>query len=292
MWTIELDLISKWQPAPSTLQSAATWLSCGLHIEEASITLKMDCKMSGLNSTELHRLVLAHRAEHLFEASTFLRNAVTDVEEVHGNMESEGEDEGDLIEDCYILSLSSSTLPLPSTLGWASCDQYGIVELVDQELLLWTGQANDALHAIRLALVDKVILFWCDVRQVESQVTNTQAWRRIKSVDAVLRRYVTIYRKCRSTMVSLGAEAEVLQQYQALSDADLWVTTSVLNLNGSGHRNENLAWFWSMDIPWDTDVGDRMSECKQSDIRCCYIPLICSAVYCINWLQAKAVHDR
>ena len=126
-----------------------------------------------------------------------------------------------MIEDCPILSLSSSTLPLPSTLGRASCDQYGIVELVDQELLLRTSQANDALHAIYLALADKAILFQCDVHQAESQVTNTQAWRRIKSVNAVLRRYVAIYRKCRGAMVSLGAEAEVLQQYQALSDADL-----------------------------------------------------------------------
>ena len=50
-------------------------------------------------------------------------------------------------------------------------------------------------------------------------------------------------------MVSLGVEAEVLQRYQALSDVDLRVTTSVLNPNGSGHQNENLAWFWSMDIP-------------------------------------------
>ena len=80
--------------------------------------------MSGLNSTELHYLALACRAERLSvdiqkflsEASTFLRNAVTDVEEVHGDMESEGEDEGDLIEDCHILSLSSLILPLPSTL--------------------------------------------------------------------------------------------------------------------------------------------------------------------------------
>ena len=264
MQTIELDLISKWQPAPSTLQSVATWLSHGLCIEEASITLKMDHKMSGPNSTELHCLALTRRVEclsvdiqkFLSEASTFLGNAVTDVEEVHGDMESEGEDEGDLIEDCCILPLSSSTLPLPSTLGRASCDQYGIVKLADQELLLQTSQTNDALHAIHLALVDKAILFRRDVRQAESQVTNTWAWGRIKSVDAVLRRYAAIYRKCHGAMVSLGAEAEVLQWYQALSDVDLRVTTSVLNPNGSGHQNENLAWFWLMDIPWDTDVGD------------------------------------
>ena len=95
------------------------------------------------------------------------------MEEVHGDMESEGEDGGDLIEDCRILSLSSLTLPLPSTLGQASCDQYGIVELAHQELLLQTGQANHALHAIHLALMDKAILFQHDVHQVESQVTNT-----------------------------------------------------------------------------------------------------------------------
>ena len=35
-----------------------------------------------------------------------------------------------------------------------------------------------------------------------------------------------------------------------------------------------------------------MSECKQSDIQCRYILLICSAVYHIKWLQAKAVCDH
>ena len=44
-------------------------------------------------------------------------------------------------------------------------------------------------------------------------------------------------------------------------DTDLKVTISVLNPNGSGHWNENLVWFWSMDIPRDTQADDWMYEC-------------------------------
>ena len=35
--------------------------------------------------------------------------------------------------------------------------------LMEQELRLWTGQANDTLHEIRLALADKAVLFRTDV---------------------------------------------------------------------------------------------------------------------------------
>ena len=54
-------------------------------------------------------------------------------------------------------------------------------------------------------------------------------------------------------------------------NTDLKVTTSVLNLNGSGHQNENLAWFWSMDIPRDTQVDDWMSEYRDFLPDLCFI---------------------
>ncbi|KAG9308258.1 hypothetical protein JVU11DRAFT_12145 [Chiua virens] len=67
-------------------------------------------------------------------------------------------------------------------------------------------------------------------------------------------------------MLSLGVDQNILNRYRELEDKDLQVTTNVLQPNGSGHHEENLAWFWSMDIPRDTDGDHWMSECMSTEI--------------------------
>ncbi|KAF8834685.1 hypothetical protein BDN67DRAFT_1016247 [Paxillus ammoniavirescens] len=76
-------------------------------------------------------------------------------------------------------------------------------------------------------------------------------------------------------MVALEADEILLERYKLLIDQDLKVTTAISDPNGSVHHMENLAWFWTMDIPRDTQESDWMSE-----------------FYCINWLFTKAVQDQ
>jgi hypothetical protein len=54
-------------------------------------------------------------------------------------------------------------LPLPSMLRRTKCQHLGVESLMEQELRLQTGQANDTLHAMHLALADKAVLFRTDV---------------------------------------------------------------------------------------------------------------------------------
>ena len=269
--TVELELISKDQSEPGTLHGSATWLAHGLEIEEAGISLIRDQQSCGNHPMELHQLTLAWRADclsadiqrFLLGASAFLGDSMVTVAENGGD---DGESEADHAEDEVVESGSiphaiTLILPLPLALGWSTCDTYGIGGLADQELCLQIGQANDALHAIHLALADKAILFRNDLCSAIGQAANTQAWGKLKIVDSILKRHAAIYKKCHRALVSLRADEDTLTKYQELMDADLKVTTSVLNPNGSGHRNENLAWFWSMDIPRDTQADDWMSEC-------------------------------
>ena len=120
-------------------------------------------------------------------------------------------------------------------------------------------------------LADKEILICNDLHGVIDQAANTQAWGKLKIVDGILKRDAAIYKKCCHALVSLRADEDTLIKYQELMDADLKVTTSVLNPNGSGHWNENLAWFWSMDIPRDTQADDWMSECQDCLPDLCFI---------------------
>ena len=62
-------------------------------------------------------------------------------------------------------------------------------------------------------------------------------------------------------MAGLGADADILIWYQELHVSDLSVTTAISNLNARGHRDDRLAWLWTMDVPCDTDRNDWMSEC-------------------------------
>ena len=62
-------------------------------------------------------------------------------------------------------------------------------------------------------------------------------------------------------MISLGADDLLLNRYQPLLEGDLKVSTAAAAPNSRGHHDERLAWFWSMDVPQDTEANDWMSEC-------------------------------
>ncbi|KIK72211.1 hypothetical protein PAXRUDRAFT_181145 [Paxillus rubicundulus Ve08.2h10] len=81
-------------------------------------------------------------------------------------------------------------------------------------------------------------------------------------------------------MVALEADKVLMEMYKLLVDQDLKVTTAISDPNGNVHRIKNLAWFWTMDIPRDTQESDWMSECRS------YI------FYHVNWLCTKAVQDQ
>jgi hypothetical protein len=62
-------------------------------------------------------------------------------------------------------------------------------------------------------------------------------------------------------MINLGADEDICTRYQLLKDEDLKISAAATAPNSRGHRNDWLAWFWSMDVPRDTEADDWMSEC-------------------------------
>ena len=82
------------------------------------------------------------------------------------------------------------------------------------------------------------------------------------SMDTILQRHTSVYRQCRKAIIDLGANKLCLNRYWPLKDEDLKVTTAAAGPNSRGHRNDTLAWFWSMDVPRDTEANDWMSKCE------------------------------
>ncbi|KIM63801.1 hypothetical protein SCLCIDRAFT_116566, partial [Scleroderma citrinum Foug A] len=164
---------------------------------------------------------------------------------------------------------------LDTYIGLPRCSDLGLNGLVEHELQLRKGQANDVLHEIRLALADKAVLFRTEVRHGRNYTMKSHTWRKVADLDTVVKRYATVYQRCRRQMIALGADSSILDWYKPLNQNDLTASTAVADPNARGHRHDSLSWFWTIDIPKDTDKNNWMSE-----------------FYQVHWLRAKAKKDR
>lgn len=153
------------------------------------------------------------------------------------------------------------SLHLPSHLGRKWCDDNAAEDLAEAELRLREGQLNDALHHIRIALGHKSYLFRNDVRPARSQKFKTRAWTGVQGVESTVQQHARLYMRARKAIEDLGAGAPLLDRYKVLTRQDLSVKTSVIASDVRGLRNKSLAWFWTMDIRKDADVGEWMEDC-------------------------------
>ncbi|KAF8431530.1 hypothetical protein L210DRAFT_3507864 [Boletus edulis BED1] len=260
---VELELLRSMPACDRTQGRMATWLARGLKIQEAQIGLGQEMRKIGWWPTDVQRLALARRVDCLSsdilafvsEASVYLGH---DPSDESSSGESDAEDDSiaeEILEDIGSQCPDQARIPIPSSLGLTRCKRLGLDRLWDQEIRLHAGQANDALHEIRLSLANKAVLFRTNVRLASSHAQTTHAWDK--------------------AMSHLGADDAMLSRYQPLRAEDLKVSTAAAMPNARGHRNDKLAWFWSMDIPKDTEGSDWMSE-----------------FYRVHWLRAKATKDR
>ncbi|KIK72359.1 hypothetical protein PAXRUDRAFT_22081, partial [Paxillus rubicundulus Ve08.2h10] len=103
-----------------------------------------------------------------------------------------------------------SHLPFPSSMGRKTCKDLGLDWLAEEELELKKGQANDCLHHLRMALAEKSILFWTELRHASSQTHTTRAWGKINAIELMVKKHVAVYRACQRAMISLRADEDTL----------------------------------------------------------------------------------
>ena len=265
------------QSKPNQTKGAkAIWISGGLKLQEAQLILGKDIQRLGLHVTELQKLTLARRADRLSsdisrflaEGRAYIGSAVEDPFSDEDGQPEESEtihievDAEELPDELGGQRPDQVEIPLPSTIGRKRCRERGLDDLCDMELKLRTGQANDALHEIRLLLAEKSVLFRTSVRHASNHAKATRSWDKVHSVDQTIDRYATIYRQCREAMIRLDADVETLARYKELRHEELKANTSAMRPNDRGLRYEQLPWFWNMDVPRDIQSSGWMSECE------------------------------
>ncbi|KAL4067125.1 hypothetical protein V8B97DRAFT_2025227 [Scleroderma yunnanense] len=232
--SIEMNLI--YSQGPSQHQGSATWIARALKIEQA----QHDQLQSQINSLiEFAAKVIGDDWDDLFHQAP-------------STLSGGGDANGDVFMLTQLGDAKGIILPLPSNIGKDHFNQLGLSFMINQELELRQGQANDCLHELWLALADKAIA----------------------TVEAAIQWHVAMYGQFHDQMMVLGARPDILDQYKELNRSDLKVSTAVTDPNARGHRDNTLAWFWTMDMPQDTAASDWMSE-----------------FYHVNWLRTKALCD-
>ncbi|KAF8833304.1 hypothetical protein BDN67DRAFT_1017717 [Paxillus ammoniavirescens] len=182
--TIEISLLA-WEPIAEGCRGSVTWIARGLSLEQTQITLRMDLKEAGPQRTERQSLLFTQRQDRLLgEIAGFLADALSylgpdyDADSDEGNdlsMDDEGWD-GSAVGPLDGPTTEGIHLPLPLVLGLPRCQDDSLEWLAKQEMQLRTGQVNDALHKLHLALADRAVLFRTDVRHSSSQATTSRAW--------------------------------------------------------------------------------------------------------------------
>ncbi|KAF8835132.1 hypothetical protein BDN67DRAFT_876910, partial [Paxillus ammoniavirescens] len=148
---------------------------------------------------------------------------------------------------------------LPSNIGANQCRDHGVSHLVDDELRLRQGQANETLHNIQINLGHRSFLYRMAVHQVKhSQQKKSRAWDTVHQVNTALNVHTAIYCQCHKAMITLGGNPVLLQQYQELKPEHLQLKMIEIDPSVTGTRGENLPWFWTMNA--DLEAGNWMLE--------------------------------
>lgn len=204
------------------------------------------------------------------QAAAFLPDPDDDAEapdslDLDDDLEDPDEDVNPFMTAAEDTPPEAQRLPLPSSLAHPDSADASTADLREKEMLLRQGQANDALHNIRLALSHKAVLFRTSVRSARSQKGKTRAWAGIMSKQTALMQHARVYSSARSAMVRLGADEKLLERYRVLKSHHLKASTSIMDPAIDRHRNESLAWFWRMDAGERSMDDDWLEECVSHD---------------------------
>ena len=156
-------------------------------------------------------------------------------------------------------------LPLPSTLTDDILNSSPALLLAaSSEFALREGQANDALHDVRMAIAYKSYLYRKNFRNnTPTQSYVTRSYGEVRAVQTSIEQAAKIYRLARKVMIKLKPLDTVTAKYPPLTKDDLRANTAIANSNASGQRSDKLSWIW--DTPpavVDGSCPASLDECR------------------------------
>jgi hypothetical protein len=154
------------------------------------------------------------------------------------------------------------TLWMPSYIGASYLKEAGLEDLINEEVQLRTGQANDSLEKLKTHLGHKSILYRANFRSSTSVRTDTRSKQDIRRVALKITRDVRTYHRARESLSRLEASQNIMKNYQLIKPDELGVNKDITEENRHGQSSDTLPWFWRIGGSQLQSHGVWNEECK------------------------------
>lgn len=182
--------------------------------------------------------------------------------------EFEGNADDDIRRNIYGDDVPAYRIPviLPSTVRPPLAQQERLDDLVQKELDLREGQAEDLLAELRVLLGWKAVSFHQGLRPAKGYVQRTRAWDEIRGITASVQSRARLYAAARTAMLHLAPEntargAAVRTRFLPLSRQDLRISTELLSSDVQGNRNVPASWIWGRNVAGGDQETPWLEEC-------------------------------
>lgn len=240
-------------------------------------------RLLGVHATIPAKTSFAHRRSHLGgrvrrfqreslrmigvedEKDILLRLAGEDLTEINMDLDEEGwgelvdveltsdmedaNDEDDNRDDDEPLEHEArpekSVLLMPSAISPLVISRLNLGHLVEVELELRKGQANDSLEGLMLALCTQGLLLRTTVRNAEGTKTKTRAFNEVTKVRREVEAHVRSYQRAQKAILELSMDPELRKKYLPIGREDL-KTADITDERRLGQSADTLAWFWRL----------------------------------------------
>lgn len=158
----------------------------------------------------------------------------------------------------------NTKLCMPSSFGTSALKKAGLLDLVEEEIQLRVGQANDSLERLRNDLGEKSILYRINKRSSTSNRTDTRSKQDIRRVGLKINRNVRSYLRAVAFLTSLNAPRNILDKYKTITQEDLGLSKDITEENRFGQSSHILPWFWRMEGVANCHSTDWNDECEDN----------------------------
>jgi hypothetical protein len=141
------------------------------------------------------------------------------------------------------------------------------------ELELRINQAKIHLIQLRELIAEKSSQYSDIIRAAPRKGVRTRARGTVKGINFRISFHCQVYSHCRSQMIQLGADEELLRRFQQLRKDDIKSSTAILRPNIPGSTTLHLSWIWQdvtrhilpdADGPLSATDAATILECKFS----------------------------
>jgi hypothetical protein len=121
-----------------------------------------------------------------------------------------------------------------------------LTRIMEKELELRKGHANDCLAAIRRSIGQEAFQFKKILRPAKAKVHRTRAHSAIQSIHRDLVLQCRLYKRTRKSMFCLNMDLPTLHShYKELTVDDVKVSSAISDPNIPGSTQTGLSWIWT-----------------------------------------------